>query len=155
MIDNPNDRDEATTKLTQKEDARLLADEVDIVRQGQVDELAAALAERDEARLRLLSAAGDDLCRLTPGEIKALSSGAVKIPPKEEFLASCERFHSQVAREAGVLGNCLTLAQLIAENEKLRAEVERLNHEVEAYASSYARSEAAREAAVDTARKSP
>lgn len=76
--------------------------------------------ERDEARLRLLSAAGDDLCRLSQEEIKELSSGGVKIPPKEEFLASCERFHQQIASGPGVLSNCLTLAQLIAENEQLR-----------------------------------
>lgn len=80
-------------------------------------------AEIDRLRTRLLSAAGDDLCRLSQEEIKAMSAGAVKIPPKEEFLASCERFHAQVAGEAGVLTNCLTLAQLIAENERLRSEL--------------------------------
>lgn len=57
-------------------------------------------------------------------EIKAYSSGAVKIPPKEEFIASCERFHDQISGEVGVLENCLTLAQLIAENEKLRQRAE-------------------------------
>ena len=89
-------------------------------------EVAAAKQERDDARTRLLSAAGDDLCRLSQDEIKALSVGAVQIPPKEEFLASCERFHEQIASESGVMTNCLTLAQLVAENEKLRAEVARL-----------------------------
>lgn len=79
-----------------------------------------AEAERDRLRQRLLTAAGDDLCRLTQEEIKELSSGAVKIPPKAEFLASCERFHQQIAGEAGVLTNCLTLSQLAAENEKLK-----------------------------------
>lgn len=74
-------------------------------------------------RTRLLTAAGDDLCRLTQEEIKAMSAGEVKIPPKEEFLASCERFHAQVAGEAGVMTNCLTLAQLIAENERLKADL--------------------------------
>lgn len=73
----------------------------------------------ERLRARLLTAAGDDLCRLTQEEIKDMSLGAVQIPPKEEFLASCERFHAQVAGEAGVMGNCLTLAQLVAENEKL------------------------------------
>lgn len=77
-------------------------------------------AENERLKTRLLSAAGDDLCRLTQEEIKAMSAGAVQIPPKEEFLASCERFHAQVAGEAGVMSNCLTLAQLVAENEKLR-----------------------------------
>lgn len=58
-------------------------------------------------RQRLLSAAGDDLCRLTQDEIKALSDGSVKIPPKEEFLASCERFHAQIAKESGGDGKLL------------------------------------------------
>lgn len=75
--------------------------------------------EIEELRRRLLTAAGDDLCRLTQEEIKQLSSGAVPIPPREEFLASCERFHAQIANESGVNSDCLTLAQLIAENERL------------------------------------
>ena len=77
--------------------------------------------ENERLRQKLLTAAGDDLCRLTQEEIEELSSGAVKIPPKEEFLASCERFHSQMANENGVMEGCLTLAQLVAENERLRA----------------------------------
>jgi hypothetical protein len=78
------------------------------------------VAENERLRLRVLSAAGDDLCRLTQEEIKELSSGKVKIPPEEEFLASCKNFHSQIAGEAGVLPGCLTSAQMIAENERLR-----------------------------------
>jgi hypothetical protein len=78
--------------------------------------------ENERLRLRLLSAAGDDLCRLSQEEIKTYTSGKVQIPPKEEFLPSCERFHAQIASEAGVLEGCLTLAQLIAENAKLEAE---------------------------------
>ena len=73
-------------------------------------------------RQRLLTAAGDDLCRLTQEEIKAMTAGEVQIPPKPEFMASCERFHAQVAGTAGVLSNCLTMAQLVAENERLRDE---------------------------------
>lgn len=91
-------------------------------------------SERDESarlRARLLTAAGDDLCRLTQEEIKAMSSGAVKIPPKDEFLASCERFHAQVAGEVGVNENCLTLAQLIAENEQLKQRCVDANYEIE------------------------
>jgi len=91
----------------------------------------ATIAERDaeiaQLRFRLLSAAGDDLCRLSQEEIKAYTSGAVQIPPKEEFIPSCERFHAQIAAGPGVLTNCLTLAQLIAENaslEKRLAEAE-------------------------------
>jgi hypothetical protein len=82
------------------------------------------LAEENAAlKARLLTAAGDDLCRLTQEEIKAMSLGTVKIPPKEEFLASCERFHAQVANESGVMSNCLTLAQLVAENERLEQQL--------------------------------
>ncbi len=90
----------------------------------QAAELVKVRGERDEARARLLTAAGDDLCRLSQEEIKAMSAGVVPIPPKDEFLASCERFHAQVAGESGVNTNCLTLAQLIAESEKLRQRAE-------------------------------
>lgn len=82
----------------------------------------ALVAEVERLKQRLLSAAGDDLCRLSQEEIKAYTSGAVKIPPIEEFLPSCARFHAQIADEAGVLDNCLTLAQLIADNERLTQE---------------------------------
>jgi hypothetical protein len=82
--------------------------------------------EQENARLRqrLLTAAGDDLCRLSQEEIKAMSLGTVQIPPKEEFLSSCERFHAQMVGEVGAMTNCLTTAQLIAENEKQRQEAE-------------------------------
>lgn len=81
------------------------------------------LKEKNEKlRTRLLSAAGDDLCRLTQEEIKEYTSGKVKIPPKEEFISSCEKFHAQIAGKAGVFDGCLTLAQLIAENTKLEKE---------------------------------
>lgn len=96
--------------------------------------------ENADLRLRLLSAAGDDLCRLTQEEIKAYSSGAVKIPPREEFIPSCERFHAQTAGTVGVLENCLTLAQLVAENQKLTnqlAEAERERDDAIAERDSY------------------
>lgn len=83
-------------------------------------EIHALKAEVERLRNRLLTAGGDDLCRLSQEEIKAMGVGAVKIPPKGEFLASCERFHDQMANEVGVATNCLTLAQLVAENERLR-----------------------------------
>src|SRR6188768_4225416 len=37
-------------------------------------------AENERLRMRLLSAAGDDLCRLTQEEIKKYTSGEVQIP---------------------------------------------------------------------------
>lgn len=83
-------------------------------------------AEVARLKIRLLSAAGDDLCRLSQEEIKAYTSGQVQIPPKSEFLPSCERFHDQISSTAGVLTNCLTLAQLIAENQQLKNEIEQL-----------------------------
>lgn len=97
---------------------------------------AALQAENERLRQRLLTAAGDDLCRLSQEEIKAYTSGAVKIPPLDEFLPSCARFHAQVAGDAGVLGNCLTLAQLIAENEQYRVVLVCLVAAVKAYGDS-------------------
>lgn len=92
-------------------------------------EVADLVQEVRTLRLRLLSAAGDDLCRLTQEEIKAYTAGEVQIPPKEEFIASCERFHKQIAEGAGVLTECLTLAQLIAENAKLREQLAALEQD--------------------------
>lgn len=80
------------------------------------------VAEVERLRQRLLTAAGDDLCRLSQEEIAAYTSGEVPIPPKEEFLPSCERFWEQMAATAGVNHGCLTLAQLTAENERMTAE---------------------------------
>lgn len=91
-----------------------------------IDRNTKTLAENAALKARLLTAAGDDLCRLTQDEIKALTGGAVQIPPKEEFLASCERFHAQIAGEVGVNEQCLTLAQMIAENASLKADNERM-----------------------------
>lgn len=96
------------------------------LRTGKPPATAALEAENADLRLRLLSAAGDDLCRLSQDEIKQFTSGEVQIPPKEEFLPSCEQFWEQVAGKAGVLNGCLTLAQLIAENEKARRRIEEL-----------------------------
>jgi hypothetical protein len=89
-------------------------------------------AENERLRQRVLTAAGDDLCRLSQEEIKELTSGKVPIPPKEEFLASCEQFHSQIAKEAGVNGNCLTLAQMVAENERLRESIDGMMQHLQA-----------------------
>lgn len=102
-------------------------------------QLAEAREENERLRTRLLTAAGDDLCRLSQEEIKAYTNGEVPIPPKEEFLPSCERFWEQTAAKAGVNHNCLTLAQLVAENEKAQQQltahaetIERLREGLEA-----------------------
>ena len=102
----------------------LLLDHVAAFTQQHAADLEARDKRIAELQQRLLTAAGDDLCRLTQEEIKDLTAGQVKIPPKEEFLSSCERFHAQIATESGVLENCLTLAQLIAENEQYRIDLE-------------------------------
>lgn len=92
------------------------------------DRLTSRIAELET---RLLSAAGDDLCRLSQEEIKALGEGTVKVLPREEFLASCARFHEQVASEAGVMTNCLTLAQLVAENQQQANKIAELEARLE------------------------
>jgi len=89
-------------------------------------ELLKAEQENAKLRQRLLTAAGDDLCRLSQEEIKQLTSGYVQIPPKCEFLASCERFHSQMAGEAGINQSCLTSAQMAAEITRLESRVKEL-----------------------------
>jgi hypothetical protein len=108
-------------------------------RDGLLSALEDVTKERDDLKeevtrlqQRLLMAAGDDLCRLTQEEIKAMTAGEVQIPPIEEFIPSCRAFHAQVAGTAGVLPNCLTMAQLIAENEQLRIEAQSLQNQVDA-----------------------
>lgn len=81
-------------------------------------------AENERLRARLLTAAGDDLCRLSQEEIKSYTNGAVPIPPRCEFIASCERFHAQIAGTAGVNQDCLTSAQMAAEITRLEALLE-------------------------------
>ncbi len=88
-------------------------------------ELANLEAENAKLRARLLTAAGDDLCRLSQEEIKAYTGGAVPIPPRCEFIASCERFHAQIAGTAGVNQNRLTSAQMAAEITRLESELKR------------------------------
>lgn len=61
---------------------------------------------------------GDNLCHLENPDTDA-------IPPKAEFLKSCERFWEQRS-SVGVLKGCQTIAQLEEEIVALKAEVERL-----------------------------
>jgi hypothetical protein len=67
---------------------------------------------------------GDDRCHLDDFELyAALDDGAepdLTLPPREEFLASCERYWSQ--RRTGTCIAGLTIAQLEADVERLTAE---------------------------------
>jgi hypothetical protein len=67
---------------------------------------------------------GDDRCHLDDFELyAALDDGAepdLTLPPREEFLASCERYWSQ--RRTGTCIAGLTIAQLEADVEQLRAD---------------------------------
>ena len=112
--------------FTTKADIERVALRIDVA-------IAPVLAENERLRQRLLTAAGDDLCRLSQEEITAYTSGEVPIPPKEEFIPSCERFWEQIAATAGVNHSCLTLAQLVAEIERLQSENERLKKDVQRY----------------------
>lgn len=63
------------------------------------------VAENTALRAAILNAAGDDLCWFQH-EDKG------KIPPREEFLESCRRYHAQMSGERGELTGCKTIAQL-------------------------------------------
>jgi len=114
------DEAEAVSRARDHFGPRMHARAVLVVPKSALD---AATDTIERLKQRLLTAAGDDLCRLSQEEIKDLTGGKVPIPPRDEFLASCERFHAQVAGESGVNQNCLTLAQLIAENADLEAKL--------------------------------
>lgn len=105
--------------VTDLEEATRIFNEQSQILVRTLHEKEAAEAEAERLKARLLTAAGDDLCRLTSEEIKQYTSGEVQIPPKEEFIPSCRQFWKQTADRTGVLKNCLTLAQLVAENERL------------------------------------
>lgn len=56
-------------------------------------------------RNSVLNQAGDDACWIPDPE-------HAQLPPKEEFLKSCERFHAQRTAQDGTLSGCMTIAQL-------------------------------------------
>lgn len=56
-------------------------------------------------RNSVLNQAGDDACWIPDPE-------HAQLPPKEEFLKSCERFHAQRTAQDGTLTGCMTIAQL-------------------------------------------
>jgi hypothetical protein len=68
-----------------------------------------------------LNVAGDNLCRYTDAEIKTMKADGIKLPPAEEFIKSCSRFHTQLSQKISVLGpECMSLAQLEAEVYRLQ-----------------------------------
>lgn len=69
--------------------------------------------EVERLRKAVLNQSGDNLGRLTPDDLR-------KIPPKAEFLQSCDHFHTQIASGAGELVGCQTIAQLERDNLALR-----------------------------------
>lgn len=94
---------------------------------NEIGKLHELLAEKDaeiaRLRSRLLMALGDDQCQFTAEELRDIADGKKKLPLKEIFLPSCAAFHDRHAGEHGVLENCLTLAQSLAESEGLRIEL--------------------------------
>ena len=89
----------------------------------QYQHLAEKEAEISRLRKSVMNQAGDNLCHLTNPETDP-------IPPKAEFLQSCERFWEQRASKTGELKGCMTIAQLerqLAENE---AELGRVKFEL-------------------------
>src|SRR6202040_4202117 len=75
------------------------------------EEFYEARKEINELRASILNRRGDDLCWI---------QDVSKIPPKEEFLESCRRYHAQVAESHGVLEGCKTIAQLEADVTELK-----------------------------------
>ena len=67
-------------------------------------------------RLAVRNAAGDNLCWID-GPVPS------KIPPREEFLESCRRYHAQISGERGELTGCRTIAQLEARIIELEDEI--------------------------------
>lgn len=72
--------------------------------QGQ-NELAELREQLAALRNSVLNQAGDDACWIPDPE-------HAQLPPKEEFLKSCERFHAQRTAQDGTLSGCMTIAQL-------------------------------------------
>lgn len=73
------------------------------------------LDENERLRKSVLNIEGDNECWVT-------NAGAFQLPPRAEFLESCSRFHAQLASERGELVGCKTIAELEAENERLRCD---------------------------------
>lgn len=69
-----------------------------------IDKVEVLTAERDAARASVLNQAGDNLCWFDPA--------STPLPPKEEFLESCNRFWQQTSQKSGVSSGCMTIAQL-------------------------------------------
>lgn len=76
-----------------------------------------ALLEIERLRKSVLNQSADNLCWVEDPE-------QVKMIPRDQFLESCARYHTQMSAERGVIPGCMTIAQLEAEVERLRGELE-------------------------------
>lgn len=68
------------------------------------------LRENGALARALLNQHGDNLCWI---------DGGSKIPPREEFLESCRRYHAQIVQGSGVLEGGKTISQLEEECAEL------------------------------------
>lgn len=75
-------------------------------------------------RNSVLNQAGDDACWILDPE-------HAQLPPKEEFLKSCERFHAQRTAQDGTLSGCMTIAQLEQQLAAKDAEIARLSESLD------------------------
>ena len=101
-----------STLLDWEAQCQAAEDEMDYARLGEM--MPSAIAEIRALQAAVRNQAGDNLCHLTGSE--------VKIPPAEEFLESCRRYHTQIASDRGVLQGARTIAQLEAEVARLEEE---------------------------------
>ena len=92
-----------------------MASTAETVMQAEVkkqEELETLREQNEVLRKAVRNQAGDNLCWLTGQE--------PQIPPVDEFLESCRRYHQQISESRGVLNGCMTIAQLESELERLR-----------------------------------
>ncbi len=86
--------------------------------------LGEAKAENAALRMSVRNQAGDNLCWLKEDDpLRVIVNGNIQIPPQDEFLESCRRYHAQISGKRGELQGAKTIAQLEAENSSLKQQV--------------------------------